>query len=185
MNYVISNGELYHYGVKGMRWGVRRTPAQLGRRVDKLSKANKKLGLGYKRLTNKHEMYKERAEKVQARNTKYDAKLDKATIKKAKWDTKVYSANHGIKQFFISDRRAAKYMRKSAKYENKMNKAKKKMKHDKWTVKAVKTQRAAKKAEKAIQKNEKLINTYNSTLKALDAGTVKQGALFMQYVLED
>ena len=26
----MENKELYHYGVKGMRWGVRRTPAQLG-----------------------------------------------------------------------------------------------------------------------------------------------------------
>lgn len=25
--------ELYHYGVKGMRWGVRRTPQQLGHKV--------------------------------------------------------------------------------------------------------------------------------------------------------
>ena len=25
------NNELYHYGVKGMKWGVRRTPEQLGR----------------------------------------------------------------------------------------------------------------------------------------------------------
>lgn len=25
------SNELYHYGVKGMKWGVRRTPAQLGR----------------------------------------------------------------------------------------------------------------------------------------------------------
>lgn len=24
MNYIINNGELYHWGVKGMRWGVRR-----------------------------------------------------------------------------------------------------------------------------------------------------------------
>lgn len=27
--------ELYHYGVKGMRWGVRRTPEQLGHRTDR------------------------------------------------------------------------------------------------------------------------------------------------------
>ena len=28
--WVKNNNELYHYGVKGMKWGVRRTPAQLG-----------------------------------------------------------------------------------------------------------------------------------------------------------
>lgn len=30
-DYIINNGELLHYGVKGMRWGVRRSEAQLGR----------------------------------------------------------------------------------------------------------------------------------------------------------
>lgn len=29
---------LYHYGVKGMRWGVRRTPAQLGHKVTRIKK---------------------------------------------------------------------------------------------------------------------------------------------------
>jgi hypothetical protein len=38
--YVIKDGELYHYGVKGMRWGVRRTDAQLGSSGKK--KPNKK-----------------------------------------------------------------------------------------------------------------------------------------------
>lgn len=34
--------ELYHHGVKGMKWGVRRTKAQLGRKVSKgLKKAKK------------------------------------------------------------------------------------------------------------------------------------------------
>lgn len=34
--------ELYHYGVKGMRWGVRRTPEQLGRRDRKELTAEEK-----------------------------------------------------------------------------------------------------------------------------------------------
>jgi len=34
--------ELYHYGIKGMRWGVRRTPAQLGKKTGS-SKTKKEL----------------------------------------------------------------------------------------------------------------------------------------------
>ena len=43
-NYYDDN-ELYHHGIKGMKWGVRRTPAQLGHDtggVD-LQKAKKKV----------------------------------------------------------------------------------------------------------------------------------------------
>ena len=39
------DNELYHHGIKGMKWGVRRTPAQLGHETGKidLQKAKKKV----------------------------------------------------------------------------------------------------------------------------------------------
>lgn len=38
----MSEYELYHHGVKGMKWGVRRTKAQLGHKVKKFVKKTKK-----------------------------------------------------------------------------------------------------------------------------------------------
>ena len=32
------NEFLEHHGIKGQRWGIRRTPEQLGHKVDKLKK---------------------------------------------------------------------------------------------------------------------------------------------------
>ena len=39
------DNELYHHGIKGMKWGVRRTPAQLGHETGKidLQKTKKKV----------------------------------------------------------------------------------------------------------------------------------------------
>ena len=40
-NYYNDN-ELYHHGIKGMKWGVRRTPAQLGHKPSKLTTSQRK-----------------------------------------------------------------------------------------------------------------------------------------------
>lgn len=66
--------ELYHYGVKGMKWGIRRTPEQLGRRASpkhrdivsrnqytkaRVEGAKKRLTKKYnKRLSKEEERYK-------------------------------------------------------------------------------------------------------------------------------
>lgn len=44
-------GELYHHGIKGMKWGVRRTPEQLGHRTSNRSaSSNKDSGSSKKRI---------------------------------------------------------------------------------------------------------------------------------------
>ena len=39
---IIRNDELYHYGIKGMKWGVRRTASQLGRAIKKAGSSLKR-----------------------------------------------------------------------------------------------------------------------------------------------
>ena len=36
------NEELYHYGIKGMKWGIRRTPEQLGHVITKSQSSGEK-----------------------------------------------------------------------------------------------------------------------------------------------
>ena len=43
-------GELFHHGIKGMKWGVRRTPEQLGHRTTNKSVASKTSGPTRKKI---------------------------------------------------------------------------------------------------------------------------------------
>lgn len=49
----MGNAELYHYGVKGMKWGVRRSPSQLGHKTVRTKKTAKVglFGFGKKKTT--------------------------------------------------------------------------------------------------------------------------------------
>ena len=67
--------ELYHHGIKGMRWGVRRTPAQLGHRNSPIAKARKKLSDANKQRAQRKSEIAPRKNALKNRRTLSDAEL--------------------------------------------------------------------------------------------------------------
>lgn len=105
-SYVIVNGELKHYGVLGMKWGVRKNPSRAynkaARKKQRLDMKSVKLGLkaakAQKKATKK--LYKQRdqddyqvAMTMQYKANKLDVKSAKLKKKATKW------ANHMDKTF--------------------------------------------------------------------------------------
>lgn len=173
--------ELYHHGVKGMKWGVRRSRSTLSGKVSKLKSKNKNLSDDVLTYTKKARDYDIRSSKISSKNTKWESRLTKSTSKKAKYDLKqqreMGKRNPNIEKI-------GKYAEKSAQAQKRIMKAQKKIKYNKWSVKSEEVKAAAAKAQKKIEKNDRLINTYSNTLKAMDEGSIKQGKLFMQYRTE-
>lgn len=171
--------ELIHYGVPGMKWGIRRSTEQLGSRVSKLQKKNVSLNKKLNEQQNNARKYEIKSANMKERNSKYESKWTKANRKKAKYDLK-YRRELGRQN--PNGNKLEKYSEKVNKYNNRMLKAEKKIKYNGYAVKAEKTKALAKKTQMKLEKNEKLMRSYNGTINSLDAGKIKQGRLFMQYV---
>lgn len=99
----MSENEFMHYGVLGMKWGVRRTPEQLGHKIEKLQSKNEKLA----------------------------KKTTRANHKSAKWHKKAANSRHS-RRFYkaqmglmnaTATKRQLERGRKSAKIIEKGNKA--------------------------------------------------------------
>lgn len=116
MNYVIVDGELRHYGVKGMKWGVIRASKKLAKATTKeerdaaISSLKKHRSKGAAKV----EKLKKKAPKLQEN---MENMIVKNEIKAAKLNDKAAKARRKEYSLFTSKRKAAKLEFKAKKLE--------------------------------------------------------------------
>ncbi len=159
--------DLQHYGIPGMRWGVRRSAEQLGKRVRKMEKRNA-------RYTAKLKGNKE------ARMRKRLAKGHKLLSQAAKYERKQQKYERKSKPgLFRSEKKAAKNMIRAEKYRRKAEK--RRVKGELLTNKASSFIDKQDALRTKIEHNNRVMACYNKTISAINSGTIKQGKIFMRY----
>lgn len=110
----MNENEFMHYGVLGMKWGVRRTPEQLGHKIQKLKSRNE-------RLSKKTVQANHKASKwhTKATDSKYSRQLYKSQTEMMNFTAKKRDMERGRKsakkiQKFNS--RFAKWHKRAARY---------------------------------------------------------------------
>ena len=156
-NYIItSDGELYHYGVKGMKWGViRQRKASAERGIARRERQNTK-------LEKKAAKYDVKASKQALKNIKrgYESvglvatkKSAKLNVKAAKLERKALKVDPGSRKYLATKRKAAKARLKSVKSMTISELS---------TKKDYKYQIGAAKARYKIEKNNMKIDSLNT-----------------------
>lgn len=158
----MSNEELYHYGVKGMRWGVRRASKQLSNATDSASRAkaisslNKHKQKGSAEIAKLEKQNIKLEKKVEDRAFTIDNKAAKLTAKAAKKRDKSYG-------LFVSQRRHRKLQFKAKKLEAKA--AKLTTKSDQYKTK--------------IEGNKEMVKAFQREINNIDQVLVDKGRKYI------
>lgn len=170
---ITSDGELYHYGVVGMKWGVRKanrmstTNARLNRKALNYDKKSAKL---YKKSEKAHADYDlESSNRAAKKAAKYMQKAATARKKALDGDDTTRLA---------AEQKATKLEYKAAKKEAKANRLSKTTgygnKAMKYSVKSDKVAIKAAKARAKMASNEAYISMMNKRLDSLDEGKLRK-----------
>lgn len=109
---------LEHHGIKGMHWGIRRTPEQLGHRVSKarerfLEYSEKAKAAGEKGDIKKLTRYTKKAERTEKQTVKLHKSLEKALKKQAEDDERIVRKGSIDDIIKISDRLSDEQMKRA------------------------------------------------------------------------